>query len=100
MAIRTTPDGAACTVTRAGTVLGVVDPTPGSLAVGPSGKDLLVTCRKPGQQPASGAVKAVYRGVGFGQLVTGGFAAVVEGAVKSTDFRYDPAGASVTLPPG
>ena len=39
------------------------------------------------------------RSVGLGHLVTGGFAAVVEDAVKSTDFRYDPAGASVTLSP-
>ncbi len=100
VAIRTAPAGASCTVTRGRTVLGVVDLTPGSLAVGPSDKDLLVTCNKPGWQPASGTVKAIYRGVGLGHLVTGGFAAVVEDAVKSTDFRYDPIGASVTLPPG
>ena len=95
--IRTVPAGASCTVQRGGTVLGVVNPTPGSLPVDPSEKDLLVTCTKPGYQAATGTVKAVYRGVGFGQLLVGGAAAVIESAAKGTDFRYDPAGASVTL---
>ena len=100
VAIRTDPSGATCTVQRGGTVLGVVAPTPGVLAVDPSERDLLVTCTKPGFQPASGTVKAIYKGVGVGQLLTGGAAAVVEDAAKGTDFRYDPAGVTVTLAPG
>ena len=97
VAIRSTPAGASCTVQRGGTVLGVVNPTPGTLPVGPSERDLLVTCTKPGYRAATATVKAVYKGVGFGQLLTGGAAAVVESAAKGTDFHYDPAGASITL---
>ena len=99
VAIETNPAGATCTVQRGGTVLGVVA-TPGSLAVGPSEKDLTVTCTKPGFQTATGTVKAIYKGVGLGQLLTGGAAAVVEDAAKGTDFHYDPAGANLTLAPG
>ncbi len=99
VAITTVPSGASCTVQRGGTVLGVIAPTPGSLAAGPSEKDLAVTCTKPGWQTAVGTVKAVYQGVGLGQLLSGGAAAVVEDAAKGTDFHYDPAGATLTLVP-
>ena len=99
VAIETNPAGATCTVQRGSTVLGVVS-TPGSLAVTPSEKDLTVTCMKPGWRTAIGSVKAIYKGVGFGQLLTGGAAAVVEDAAKGTDFHYDPAGATLTLVPG
>ena len=50
-------------------------PTPGSLAVTPSEKGLVVTCTKPGWQTAVGTVDAVYKGIGFGQLLSGGAAA-------------------------
>ena len=99
VSVRSEPAGAACTVARGTAVLGIVDPTPGALPVGASDQDLTVTCQKPGWQPATGTVKAGYRGIGFGQLITGGAAAVVEDAVKRTDFRYDASGALVTLTP-
>ncbi len=100
VAITTVPSGASCTVQRGGTTLGVVAPTPGSLAVSPSEKDLMVTCTKPGRQTAVGTVKAVYQGIGFGHLLSGGAAAVLEDAATGTDFRYDPAGATLMLVPG
>ncbi len=100
VAVRSVPPGAACTVSRGGQVIGTVQPTPGTLAVDSSDKDLLVSCRKPGWQDGAGTVRAVYQGIGLGQLVTGGVARVIEDAAKSSDFRYDPAGALVTLPPG
>ena len=97
--VHSEPAGAACTVSRGGAVVGAVDPTPGQIVVGPSEKDLLVTCTKPGWQTGTGAVKAIYKGFGLGQLLTGGAAAVVEDAAKGTDFHYDDAGATVILPP-
>ena len=100
VAVRSDPPGAACTVERAGTVIGTVDPTPGALAVDHSDKPLTVTCRKPGWLPATGTVAAIYKGIGLGQLLTGGAASVVEDAVKSTDFTYDGNGVTVVLPPG
>ncbi len=100
VAIRTSPAGATCTVRRGDQTLGVVSPTPGSLAVTPSERGLVMTCTKPGWQTAVGTVDAVYKGIGFGQLLSGGAAAVVEDAAKGTDFRYDPAGLTLTLVPG
>ena len=97
--IQTSPAAAACTVQRGGTALGVVDPTPGSLSVDHSDKDLTVTCRKPGFQTTTATVKAVYQGVGLGRLLSGGAAGVVEDAAKSANFRYDDGGSSVTMPP-
>ena len=97
VAIRTIPDGAACTVQRGTTVLGEVSPTPGSLAVDRSKSNLAVTCRKLGWTTASGMVEAQYKGIGLGKLLNGGIAAVVDDAATSADFAYDPAGITISL---
>ena len=99
VSVRTDPPGAACAVRRVSTPLGVIDPTPGTLAVDRSDKDLTVSCTKPGRQPASGTIATHYNGVGIGRLLTAGAAGVVEDAVKSADFSYDPAGLELKLPP-
>ena len=50
VAVLTSPPGAACAVDRAGTRLGVIAQTPGTLQVTTSGNDLTVTCAKAGFQ--------------------------------------------------
>ena len=95
--ISSDPPGASCAVERGGATLGVVDPTPGALTVSQSDKALSVTCRKDGWRPGTGEIAALYKGIGVGRLLTGGFAAVVEDTAKSTDFTYDSRGFVVTL---
>ena len=95
--INSDPPGASCTVERGAAVLGVVDPTPGALSVSQSDKALRVTCRKAGWRPGTGEIAALYKGIGVGRLLTGGFAAVAEDTAKSTDFTYDSRGFIVTL---
>ena len=98
MTIRTEPPGATCTVTRGGTTLGMVDPTPGTLIVDHSDKDLTVTCRKPGWRETVGTIAAHYNGIGLRSLITGGAAAIVEEAATSTDFSYESGGTITLLP--
>ena len=97
--IQTEPAGASCTVRQGPTVIGAVDPTPGDLAVQPSEAALAITCRKAGWRSATGSVAAQYKGVGFGRLLTGGAAAVVEDAVKQSDFTYDANPPTIQLQP-
>lgn len=95
--INSDPPGASCTVERGAATLGVVDPTPGVLTVSQSDKPLRVTCRKARWRPGTGEIAALYKGIGVGRLLTGGFAAVAEDAAKSDDFTYDSRGFIVTL---
>ncbi len=89
VAVKTDPPGASCTVQKASALVGVVDPTPGEIMVPPSATSLTITCRKPGWRIATGVVAAQYKGVSVGRLLTGGAAAVVEDAVKQSDYIYD-----------
>ena len=95
--ISSDPPGASCTVERGASTLGVVEPTPGVLTVSQSDKPLRVTCRKPGWRTGTGEIAALYKGIGVGRLLTGGFAAVAEDTAKSADFTYDSSGFIVTL---
>ncbi len=97
VSIGSDPPAASCTVSRGGGVLGTVDPTPGTLSVTQSDKELTVTCRKRGWQPGTGTLAALYRSPGFGRIVSGGLAGVVEDAAKSDDFYYDSSGFVVRL---
>ena len=99
IAVRTDPAGARCTVQQGAAVVGAVDPTPGDVTVQPSEASLTITCRKAGWQTATGSVAAQYKGVGFGRLLAGGAAAVVEDAVKQSDFTYDANPPPIALQP-
>ncbi len=46
LTIKTTPEGAVCEISREGSVIGVVNPTPGSIAIGKSAKAIEVKCTK------------------------------------------------------
>ena len=46
LTIKTTPEGAVCEITRESEVIGVVNPTPGSLAIEKSAKAIEVKCTK------------------------------------------------------
>ncbi len=97
--VRTEPAGASCTVQQGSAVVGAVDPTPGEVSVQPNEASLAITCRKPGWRTTIGSVAAQYKGVGFGRLLTGGAAAVVEDAVKQSDFTYDANPPPILLQP-
>ena len=52
--LTTEPPGAACTFKREGQVIGIINPTPGSLNVSKSHSDIDVTCVKEGFLDAVG----------------------------------------------
>ena len=54
--LTTEPPGAACTFRREGEVIGIVNPTPGSLSVKKGHADIDVTCVKEGFLDAVGRV--------------------------------------------
>ena len=76
----TSPPGANCIFRREGTVIGVINPTPGTLAVSRSRNSIEVRCSKDGYAAASGMVDARFQPVTLGNILLGG---VIGGAVDA-----------------
>ena len=93
--IQTTPSGASCELKRDGQVIGVVNPTPGTVTVDKSKDDIAVICKKDGYQDASGAFSSGFQGMTFGNILFGGLIGVAVDAGSGAMHEYP---ASVTVP--
>jgi hypothetical protein len=94
--ISTDPAGAACTVDRAGTRLGQVNPTPGSLHIDKSKNDLQVACGKEGFSSSTVSESPKFVGTTFGNVLIGGLVGVAVDAASGANFEY-PAEIKVSL---
>lgn len=88
VAVSTTPAGAQCDASHAGTHLGTVAATPGSLRIDKSKNDLQVTCAKNGYQRASSSYSPGFVGTTFGNLLVGGVVGVVVDAASGANYTY------------
>ncbi|MDO9712487.1 hypothetical protein [Paracraurococcus lichenis] len=98
VAINTTPAGASCTVDRAGTRLGTVAPTPGSVNVAKSKNDITVACTKEGFEPAQVSASPKFVGTTFGNVLVGGLVGVAVDAATGANFDL-PEKLDITLAP-
>src|SRR5262249_25178223 len=96
--VATDPAGALCNVDRAGTHIGTVANTPGSLRVDKSKNDLSVSCSKGGYQSASVNQSPKFVGTTFGNILIGGLVGVVVDAASGANFEY-PAEVRLSLAP-
>ena len=90
------PAGASCTVDRNGERVGAVSPTPGSVRIGKSRHDLVVTCNKEGYQPAVRTASSSFTGTTFGNIIAGGVIGVAVDAASGANSRY-PSELNVSL---
>ena len=88
--LTTEPAGAACTFKREGQVVGIVNPTPGSLMVGKSHTALDVACVKEGYLDAAGTVGSKFQAMTFGNILFGGIIGVVVDAASGATAEYEP----------
>ncbi len=98
VSVATTPAGATCEMDRAGTKLGNVNPTPGSLRIDKSKNDLDLTCSKPGYQQARTSTSPKFVGTTFGNIVFGGLIGVAVDAATGANYQY-PSEIKVELAP-
>ena len=75
--VMTEPEGAVCIFRRDNAVIGVVNPTPGSLSVTKSHAAIEVDCRKEGFLDAVGAVGRQFQPMTFGNIILGGLIGVI-----------------------
>jgi len=96
--VQTTPSGASCELKRDGNVIGVVNPTPGTVTVDKSKDDIAVICKKEGYQDASGAFSSDFQGMTFGNILFGGLIGVAVDASSGAMHEY-PASVTVAMAP-
>lgn len=87
--LTTEPTGAACTFKREGEVIGIVNPTPGSLTVTKSHVDIDVTCTKEGYVDATGRVGSKFQPMTFGNILFGGIIGIAVDAASGATAEYE-----------
>jgi hypothetical protein len=88
--LTTDPAGAACTFKREGKVIGIVNPTPGSLMVEKSHAAIDVSCVKGGYVDATGTVGSKFQAMTFGNILFGGIVGIVVDAASGATAEYEP----------
>lgn len=96
--IDTDPNGAICRLTAGGRQVAVINPTPGSLKVPKSRKDLTVRCDKDGYFPSEGVIESKFQGMTFGNILFGGIIGIIIDASSGASNNYDD-GVLITLIP-
>ena len=98
VSITTEPAGAACTVSREGQQIGVVNPTPGTITVSKSSRALDVRCTRPGSNTAAVSVPSTTAAMTAGNLLVGGVVGLAVDASTGAKNQY-PANVALTLTP-
>jgi hypothetical protein len=96
--VQTTPSGASCELKRDGEVIGIVNPTPGTVTVDKSKDDIAVICRKDGYQDASGTLSSEFQGMTFGNILFGGLIGVAVDASSGAMHEY-PVSVTIAMAP-
>ena len=84
----TDPEGATCTMSRKGEVIGAINPTPGSVQVYKSSEGLDLSCRKQGYLDTEAKINANVQGWTFGNIMLGGIIGIVVDAGSGAMHEY------------
>ena len=98
VAVITVPPGAVCELTREGTTVAVVNPTPGTVTLEKDKDTVTVSCNKDGHFDGMETLAASFRGMTFGNIILGGFIGLGVDAASGAMHHYPP-NVMVILPP-
>ena len=98
LTVLTEPAGAACTLTRDGTIVGVVNPSPGTITISKSTRDVAIRCTRQGNLPGVTTATPQFQAMTAGNLLLGGVIGLGIDAASGA-LSYYPANVLVTLPP-
>lgn len=98
ISVLTEPAGAACTLTREGAVVGIVNPSPGTVTVSKSSRDIAVRCIRPGHSPGVNVIPAQFQAMTAGNILLGGVIGLAIDAASGAMSRY-PESTIVVLAP-
>ncbi|MDB5373168.1 MAG: hypothetical protein JWP04_1810 [Belnapia sp.] len=91
------PATASCALQREGAIVGVVNPTPGTVQVSKSVRDISVRCTKPGYSAGVTPLPSQFQAATLGNILLGGVIGIVVDAASGAMGRY-PETVMVNLP--
>jgi hypothetical protein len=98
VSVITEPPGASCQLQRDGAVVGVVNPTPGTVNVSKSTRDLAVNCSRAGSVATVQTVRSEFQAATAGNILLGGLIGVAVDAASGAMSKY-PETVRLILPP-
>ena len=98
--VTTDPAGARCTLTREGTILAVIQPTPGSISIHKDKKDVSVSCERAGYKDSTGVFESKFADATMGNALFGGLIGVAIDASSGAMHEYDPIVTLTMIPLG
>jgi hypothetical protein len=98
VSVQTDPQGANCRLEREGAVIGIVNPTPGTVHIDKSKNDITVICKKDGYEDGLTPLPSSFTGTTFGNIILGGLVGVAVDAASGANNKY-PENAYVILTP-
>lgn len=100
LTIITEPEGAICELHRSGEIIGVVNPTPGTVRISKSSRDIEVRCRRHGLADANVTLSPDFQAMTLGNILIGGVVGVVVDAASGAVGRYPTSITIRMAPPG
>ena len=98
ISVLTDPPGANCSLSRDGGVIAVVNPTPGTVTVSKSTRDIAVNCTRPGHLPGVATHTPQFQAMTVGNILIGGLIGFGIDAASGA-LSYYPASLTVPLVP-
>jgi hypothetical protein len=99
LTVTSDPSGANCTLERGGETVGVVNPTPGSVTIPKSTRDLTIRCERQGYEPGVRTISSSFQVATLGNLILGGVVGLAVDAASGAVSSYEP-NIQVSLIPG
>lgn len=96
LSVLTDPAGASCVFRREGEVIGVVNPSPGTLSISKSRHRIDVRCQKDGYAEVSGNLGSTFQAAALGNILLGGLIGAIADASSGAATDY-PKEISLTL---
>jgi hypothetical protein len=96
--VATDPAGANCALSRDGTTVAVINPTPGSIPVGKASGTISVLCKHAGYQDSAGVLASEFQAMTFGNILFGGLIGLAVDAASGAMNKY-PDMVTITMVP-
>jgi hypothetical protein len=88
ISVMSDPPGAACLLRREGALVGVMHPTPGTVTIGKSTRDLAVSCTRAGSLATARSVPAEFQAMTAGNILLGGVIGLAVDAASGAMSKY------------
>ena len=95
----TEPTGAVCQLRRSGEVVGIVNPTPGTIQVSKSSREIQISCTRAGHGEGVGTLAPEFQAMTLGNILIGGLIGIVVDASSGAVAQY-PSTVTIALAPG